>query len=305
MIIAFLGLGAIGAPMARHLARRAGTELRVWNRTTARAAAFAAQHGCIHAPDIATAARGADFVVTCFPVSGDVESLLDELLAAMPAGSMLIDCTSGDPATSRRIAARTGEQGIGFIDAPVSGGVVGAENAALTVMVGGEAALLARARPVLETFGKKIVHCGPVGAGDAVKAVNNALLAMHLLSTAEGLLALTKAGVDPAVALDVINTSSGRSNASMNLFPERVLTRAFPRTFRLALLDKDVGIAAQVAREQKVPSPLLQLTAELYQAAHRAMGEEADHVEVVKWVEAMAGAEIIGNTDAKPTEARV
>lgn len=296
MIIAFLGLGAIGAPMARHLAKRAGTELRVWNRTTARAASFAAEQGCIHAPDVAAAARGADFVVTCFPVSADVESLLGELLPAMAEkpGAMLIDCTSGDPATSRRIAARAAEQGIGFIDAPVSGGVVGAENAALTVMVGGDAALLERARPVLETFGKKIVHCGPVGAGDAVKAVNNALLALHLLSTAEGLLALTKAGVDPAVALDVINTSSGRSNASMNLFPERVLTRAFPRTFRLALLHKDVGIAAQVAREQGIDSPLLQLTAELFGTARLAMGEEADHVEVVRWAEALAGVEIGG-----------
>jgi 3-hydroxyisobutyrate dehydrogenase len=100
--------------------------------------------------------------------------------------------------------------------------------------------------------------------------------------------------VEPAVALDVINTSSGRSNASMNLFPERVLSRAFPRTFRLALLDKDVGIAAQVAREQQVPAPFLQLTAELYRAAHTVMGEEADHVEVVKWIESMAGAEIEG-----------
>src|SRR5690606_3182921 len=132
---------------------------------------------------------------------------------------------------------------------------------------------LERVRPLLEIFSAKIVPCGPVGAGDAVKAVNNALLAVHVWSTAEGLLALRKAGVSPATALDVINTSSGRSNASMNLFPERVLTRAFPRTFRLALLDKDVGIAAQVAREQGVASPMLQLTAELFRAAHAALGE--------------------------------
>ena len=130
------------------------------------------------------------------------------------------------------------------------------------------------------------------GAGDAVKAVNNALLALHLWSTAEGLAALTQAGVRPEVALDVINTSSGRSNASMNLFPERVLTRAFPRTFRLALLDKDVGIAAGVAREQQIASPMLQLTAELFRAAHVALGEDADHVEVVKWVERLTGTVI-------------
>jgi 3-hydroxyisobutyrate dehydrogenase len=159
-------------------------------------------------------------------------------------------------------------------------------------MVGGETATLERVRPVLERFAKKIVHCGAIGTGDAVKAVNNALLATHLWSAAEGLIALRRAGVAPAVALDVINTSSGRSNASMNLFPERVLTRAFPRTFRLALLDKDVGIAAEVARDERVPAPILQLTAELFRAAHGALGEEADHVEVVRWIEQLAGQEI-------------
>jgi 3-hydroxyisobutyrate dehydrogenase len=228
-------------------------------------------------------------------VARDVESLLDGsdgLLAGMAPGTLLIDCTSGDPATSQRIAARLAERGIGFIDAPVSGGVVGAENGKLTIMVGGDAALLERAMPVLRAMGEKIVHCGAVGAGDALKAVNNALLAVHLWSAAEGLLALSRAGVKPDVALDVINASSGRSNASMNLFPERVLTRAFPRTFRLALLDKDVGIAAQVARDEKVPSPLIQLTAELFRAAHGALGEEADHVEAVKYFEQMAGGEI-------------
>ncbi len=292
--VAFLGLGAIGTPMAKHLAR-ADLGLRVWNRTAARAATFAAEHKVTHAATPAAAARGADVVITCFPVSSDVESLLEGaegLLAGLAKGATLVDCTSGDPATSKRIATRLAERGIGYLDAPVSGGVLGAEAGTLTVMVGGEAALLERVRPVLEVFGKKIVHCGAIGAGDAVKAVNNALLALHLWSLAEGLATLRKAGVDPAVALDVINTSSGRSNASMNLFPERVLTRAFPRTFRLALLDKDVGIAAQVAREQGVPAPTLQLTADLFRAAHIALGEEADHVEVVKWVEQLTGVTI-------------
>jgi len=212
--------------------------------------------------------------------------------AGMAAGTVLVDCTSGDPASSRRIAARLAERGIAFLDAPVSGGVVGAEQGALTVMVGGDEATLARVRPALERFAKKIVTCGPVGAGHALKAVNNALLAVHVWSTAEGLAALERAGVRADVALDVINASSGRSNASMNLFPERVLTRAFPRTFRLALLDKDVGIAAEVAREQRVPAPMLQLTAELFTVARRELGELADHVEAVQLVERWAGVTI-------------
>jgi 3-hydroxyisobutyrate dehydrogenase len=234
-----------------------------------------------------------------------VEALLDGpdgLLATMQSGAVLVDCTSGDGATSRRMAARLAERGIGFLDAPVSGGVVGAEQGALTVMVGGDAATLERVQPVLACFGKRIVHCGAVGAGDALKAVNNALLAMHLWGTAEGLVALEKAGVKAEIALDVINTSSGRSNSSMNLFPERVLTRAFPRTFRLALLDKDVGIAAELAREYQVPSPLLQLTAELFRMAHNELGEEADHVEVAKVVERLGGAQIGGSsTNGRPS----
>ena len=174
----------------------------------------------------------------------------------------------------------------------MSGGVSGAEAGTLTVMVGGDDDSLARARPVLDAFGKRIVHCGPVGAGHAVKAVNNALLAAQLWATGEGLAALTSAGVDPRMALDVINASSGRSNASENLFPDRVLGGAFPRTFRLALLDKDVGIAAGIAREQGTAAPLLQLTAELFRIAHHELGNDADHVEAVKVIERWTGVEI-------------
>lgn len=309
MHVAFLGLGAIGAPMARHLARPPFA-LAYWNRTAARADAFAAALDAgapaRRAASPADAARGAEVVVTCLPTSREVEALLDGpdgLLATMAAGSVLVDCTSGDPAGSQRIAARLAERGIAFCDAPVSGGVVGAEQGTLTVMVGGEAATLDRVRPVLEAFGKKIVHCGAVGAGDALKAVNNALLAVHIWSAAEGLAMLEKAGVRADVALDVINASSGRSNASMNLFPERVVTRAFPRTFRLALLDKDAGIAAQVAREQKVPAPLLQLASELFGVARRELGEVADHVEAVQVVERWAGVTIGGASAAAPDAA--
>lgn len=295
--VAFLGLGAIGTPMASHLAGP-GFDLVVWNRTALRAAEFTAAHPAARqSSSPAEAARDRDVVITCLPVSADVESLLDGpegLLATLSAGAVLVDCTSGDPLTSRRMAARLAERGVGFIDAPVSGGVSGAERGELTVMVGGESWALEKVRPVLERFGKRIVHCGAVGAGDAVKAVNNALLAVQIWSTAEGLAALEKAGVRSELALEVINSSSGQSNASRNLFPERVLTRAFPRTFRLALLDKDVGIAADIARSEKSVAPLLQLSSELYRMAHRELGEHADHVEAVKVVERMSDA-VIGS----------
>ncbi|MBL8961735.1 MAG: NAD(P)-dependent oxidoreductase [Gemmatimonadetes bacterium] len=295
MKVSFLGLGAIGTPMARHVAAKG--DLTIWNRTASTAAAFAASDRCVIAPTAREAGAASPVVITCLPTSREVEVVLDGpdgLLAGMATGSLLIDCTSGDPASSRRIAARLAERGIAFIDAPVSGGVIGAVNGALTVMCGGDEATFARALPVLQMFGKKIVHVGPVGAGDALKAVNNAWLATHIWAAAEGLAALTKAGVKPSVALEVINASSGRSNTSENLVPQRVVTGAFPRTFKLALLEKDVAIAAEFMREQRIPSAVTQQVAELFRVARDMLGEEADHVEAVQLIERWSGVEIRG-----------
>jgi 3-hydroxyisobutyrate dehydrogenase len=294
--VSFLGLGAIGAPMARHLAKPPFS-LAVWNRTKARADAFVAETGARVAVSPADAARGANVVITCLPTSREVEALLDGpdgVLAGLAPQSLFIDCTSGDPASSRRIAARLAERETAFMDAPVSGGVSGAQQGALTVMCGADEATFERARPVIEAFGKKIVRCGPVGAGDAVKAVNQALLGIHIWALSEGLVALSKAGISPRLALDVINASSGRSNVSQNLFTERVITRAFPRTFKLALMEKDVTIAAEFARENRVPSPLTQSVADLLRVARNVLGEEADHVETVKLLEAWAACEVQG-----------
>jgi 3-hydroxyisobutyrate dehydrogenase len=294
MKIAFLGLGDIGALMAAHLARDP-FDLVVWNRTVAKAETFARDHKARVALTPADAVSGADVVITCLPSSVEVEAILhgeNGMLDAFRKGSVLVDCTSGDPPTSRSIAAELGGRGVDFIDAPVSGGTVAAKSGSLTVMWGGEALVFERVRPIIEAFGKKIVHAGQVGSGDALKAINNALLAVHILSTAEGLAVLVKAGVDPKVALEVINASSGRSNSSENLIPQRVLTRAFPRTFRLALLEKDIGIAAVLADDLGVRTPVISLAAERFHEAREQLGEEADHVEAVKMIEQENGIEI-------------
>jgi 3-hydroxyisobutyrate dehydrogenase len=294
MKIAFLGLGDIGHLMAGHLARDP-FDLVVWNRTAAKAEAFAREQTVRVAPTPAQAVRDADVVITCLPSSVEVEVVLhgeNGMLDSLRNGAVLVDCTSGDPPTSRSIAAELRGRGVDFIDAPVSGGTVAAKAGTLTVMWGGEASVFDRVRPVIEAFGKKIVHAGPTGSGDALKAVNNALLAVHILSTAEGLAVLVKAGVDPKVALEVINASSGRSNSSENLIPQRVLTRAFPRTFRLALLEKDIAIAAVLAEDLNARTPLISLAAERFHEAREKLGEEADHVEAVKMVEEENGIEI-------------
>lgn len=290
---AFLGLGAIGAPMAARLAR--GSRLTVWNRTRTKAEEFARTHGVRSAATPREAAEGAGVVVTCLPTSREVEALLDGsdgLLGGLAAGALLIDCTSGDPAGSRRIAARLAERGVDFADAPVSGGTKGAEAGTLTIMVGANRPTFERAHPVLALMGSRVVHVGPVGAGDALKAVNNAFLAVNILAVGEGLAALVKAGVPAGAALDVINGSSGRSHVSENLVPERVLTGAWPRTFRLALLDKDVGIARELLQDTGVDAPLLNLVGDLFDRARAALGESADHLEAIRLIEAQAGVEI-------------
>ena len=294
MHVGFLGLGAIGTPMAARLARRG--PLTVWNRTSARATEFVARHGGVAAATPREAAE-AEVVITCLGTSRDVAGLLDGpdgILAGIRTGALFLDCTSGDPATSRQIAARLGERGVAFADAPVSGGTNGAAAGTLTVMVGGSAEAFARARPVLAAFGERIDHVGPVGAGDALKAVNNALLAVNILAVGEGLAALVKAGIAPRAALDVLNASSGRSFVSETLVPERVLTGTWPRTFRLALLDKDVGIATGLLAETGVPGPVLELARSLLDAARAELGEAADYLEPIRLTERQAGVEIRG-----------
>jgi 3-hydroxyisobutyrate dehydrogenase len=281
--------------MAAHLARRA--TLSVWNRTADRAEEFARSYPARIAATPREVAAEAQVVITCLPTSREVEALLegtDGLEAGLEPGALFIDCTSGDPASSRRVARRLAARGVAFADAPVSGGVSGAEAGTLTVMVGAEADTFERARPILSAFGKRIEHLGPVGAGHAMKAVNNAVLAANLIAVGEGLAALVKAGVSARTAVEVLNASSGRSFASETLVPERVLTGRWPQTFRLALLDKDTRIALAVLTEAGVAGPILDLAGRLLSEARAELGEAADHVEIIRLIERRAGVQIRG-----------
>jgi 3-hydroxyisobutyrate dehydrogenase len=295
MRVAFLGLGAIGWPMAARLAER--HQLTVWNRSPARAVEFVATHAASVAGTPREAATGTDVVITCLPTSRDVEGLLngpDGLEAGLEQGALLLDCTSGDGATSRRIAERLAVRGVQFADAPVSGGTNGAEAGTLTVMVGGDPDVFARATPVLQSFGSRIVHMGPLGAGDAMKAVNNTLLAVNILALGEGLVALAKAGVAPRTAVETLNTSSGRSFVSEALIPDRVLSGRWPQTFRLALLDKDVGICLDLLRELGLSGPLLDRAGELLHEARASLDPDADYLAPIRLAEQRAGVELRG-----------
>ncbi|HVR42724.1 MAG TPA: NAD(P)-dependent oxidoreductase [Thermoanaerobaculia bacterium] len=288
MKIAFIGLGAMGAPMARHLA--GGHEVVVWNRTRAKAEAHAREHGTRVAPDLADCAD-AEVVVTMLPTSVEVDAIVDALWDRLRAGTLWIDCTSGDPFAGQETAGRLRTKGVEYVDAPVTGAVVGAENATLTIMVGGPAEGFRRAEEILRLCGKTIVHVGPTGSGHAIKALTNSIMGATVLITSECLLLAKKFGIDVRTALEVTNAGSGRSNASENLLPPRLIERKWPLVFKLALHDKDIRTAASMAHRDHASTPMLALTSQLFTAALHDLGDQADYIEVAKFVAALSGEE--------------
>lgn len=288
--VGFIGLGAIGTPIAKHVVR--AFEAVVWNRTREKAEAFARDHGVTFAASPAELVGRCDVVMTCLPTSREVRQVIEAAGDAWRQDQLLIDATSGDPAGSRATAAWLAERGVGFVDAPVSGGTAGAEQGTLTVMLGGEDRWVERARRYVAPFARKVEHVGPVGAGHALKAINNALLALNIVAAGEGLAALVKLGVPARRAVDVLNASSGRSNVTEHLIPERVLTGTWPRTFSLALLDKDVGVALDVLADTGVGSEVYAAVKRALEAARARLDPGADHVETIKVIEERAGVRI-------------
>lgn len=278
--VAFIGLGAMGYRMAAHLPKHFDTVF-VWNRNFAKAQQHAVDFGT-QAVELAQAVQ-ADIIFSCLPTSQDVESLIDTV--QIKSGSIWIDCTSGVPEAAQRIAAKLKLQNIDFLDAPVSGQTIGAENATLTFMVGGDVNAFERASSAMAAVGKLIQHVGDSGAGFAVKAINNMLLAVNLCSVAEGFSTLKAHGVNLNAALDCINASSGKSLVTENIFPQRVLSREFPLTFALPLLAKDTGIALDLVHQAKLPAPVLALTQSLIQAANLSAEPNSDFSAAIKMYE--------------------
>ena len=289
MEIGFIGLGAMGAPMAANLA--AGQRTEVWNRTAEVAVAHQQEHGTVAVTDLEDLA-GVEVVCSCLPTDVEVAAVADVLGPMLASGTVWIDHTSADPRGARDVAAALEAHGVHYLDAPVSGGIDGAAAGTLTTMVGGDEAVLERVRPVLEQMAASIVHVGPVGSGMAVKAVSNALLATSLWAAAEGLVALTRAGIPASTALRVINGATSRSFASETLLTERAVTREFPFTFALSLLAKDVGLARSVLADSGVDGPLLALVDQLTASAADELGPAADHVELVRILERAAEVEL-------------
>jgi 3-hydroxyisobutyrate dehydrogenase len=293
--VGFIGLGVMGTPMAGHLAR-AGHPLAVYDVD-----ASAVERVRADDPSITVAASSgavgavSDVVFTMLPDGVQVQQAAlgaDGLVATMAPGSLLIDTSSAQPWLTLETAAALGAAGIAMIDAPVSGARWGAEQGDLVFMVGGDAADLERARPLLELLGRSVHHVGPLGSGHVMKCINNTITAMTLLATAEGLVLGARAGLDPAAVNAVLNESTGGSWITRVHIADRIITRSFDDPFRLELMLKDIRIALRLAQELQVTLPYAALCEHVYDDADRYAGPGQSLSELVRWVERTAGATI-------------
>jgi 3-hydroxyisobutyrate dehydrogenase len=261
--IGFVGLGTMGASMAANLLK-AGAQLTVWNRTPGRAADLVAL-GAIVASSPADVARNSAIVVVCVSDTPDVEAVLfgdDGVLVGAASGSLVIDCSTISAEATREFGRRLAERGIGMVDAPVSGGSEGARHGTLTMFVGGGDADVTRAMPVLEAMGKTITHLGPLGSGQAGKAVNQVILGGAYLGLAEGLILGLNAGLDPKLLVAALSGGSAQSWALTNR-SGNMIADEYPLGFRLSLHRKDLGIALAMADQMGVMLPLGMLVATL------------------------------------------
>ncbi|MEN0124544.1 2-hydroxy-3-oxopropionate reductase [Bordetella genomosp. 1] len=281
--IGFIGLGMMGTPMA-HLLHEAGHRLVVQDVNPATEAAFAAAHAdVVRAPD-AAAFAACDVVFTMLPNSDIVDAVVDGLASHLPAGACVIDMSSADPHRTRALAARLAARGLGLLDAPVSGGVKKAVAGTLAIMAGGDPALFERQRPLLAVLGQAITYVGPVGAGHALKALNNYVSAAAMIATAEAIHAGAAFGIDAATVVDVINASTGRNNTTENKAHQFMLNGAFNSGFSLALQAKDVGIAAALGPVLGQPMRLAQQVSAYTRDASAELGPAADHTELYRYV---------------------
>jgi 3-hydroxyisobutyrate dehydrogenase len=295
--IAFAGIGNMGWPMAANLVK-AGFEVTVCDVVPGRAASFATETGAKAAATPAEAAAGADCVVIIVPTSKQVGEAVEAMLPSLKPGMLVIDMTSGQPGRTREIAAMLAGHGVPMIDCPVSGGVPRAKSGQLAIMVGGPAAEIDRAEPVLKAMGTSIYRCGDIGAGQAMKALNNLVSAGGYLIGVEALLIGQRFGLDPTTMVDVLNASSGMNNSTQKKFKEYVLSRRFDAGFGLDLMVKDLSIALEVGRETTTPAPFSALCREMWLAAATTLGPGVDHTAVAKMLEQMTGTVLGGNQES-------
>ena len=295
--VGFIGLGAMGAPMAARIAG-AGFPLKVFDADAARAAKVAGEIGCVAATSPAAAAEAADVVITMLPNSEIVAAVLgggDGVLSRLGQGALVVEMSSGVPGRTRELAVAVSERGAQRIDAPVSGGVARARTGALAIMIGGSDEAYASAEPVLRAMGSSLLRTGGVGTAHAMKALNNLVSAGGFLIGIEALLIGSRYGLDPAVMVDVLNASTGMNNSTQKKFKQFVLSRSFDAGFGLDLMVKDLGIALGVADETGTAAPFAATCRQMWAGARAILGPGQDHTSVARFSEMLAGSELISD----------
>jgi 3-hydroxyisobutyrate dehydrogenase len=280
--VGVVGLGMMGEPMARLLAR-AKFSLTVCDANVDKARQLAEELGAATASPKGDWSN-TDVLITMLPTSSIVEQVLldDGIVSRLPKGALVIDMSSSEPMRTRALSAALKALGIEFIDAPVSGGVKRAAEGSLAIMVGGDKANLERARPVLSVLGKSIFHVGPVGAGHAAKALNNFVSAAHLTATVEALHAAAKFGIAPETMTDVLNASTGRSNTSETKVKQFMLSGTYASGFALKLMVKDLRIAIDLVHAMDVSSQVGDAVLAVWEAQAQKATPTTDHTEMYR-----------------------
>lgn len=292
MKLGFIGLGLMGLPMARNLLQ-AGHNLIVCNRSQAGVDELVAA-GATRADTVAGVAA-ADFIMTALPVPETVAEIYfgdGGLIANARPGSVLIDFSTNGTGTALRCGAAAAEKGLGYLDAPMSGGPARAEDGSLSIMLGGSEADFAKARPVLDIVGGSIFLCGPVGAGTAVKMANQLIVGVTNAAIAEAFVLATKSGVDPALVYEVLNGAVAQSAVMTWTIPDSTLKRDFDPRFSLDLLTKDLGLITDMGKAQGVRLAVTTM-AEVVHREAQAQGEGANNVSaIIRPLEKLAGVEV-------------
>mgnify|MGYP003434928815 CR=1 FL=1 len=282
--VAFIGLGNMGTPMAGRLVD-AGYRVRGFDLAEAARERLTAAGGTAVASAV-EAVTGADVVILMLPNSDIVEAALTGdggVLGSLQPGTLVIDMSSSEPLRTRSLAEVVSAGGARLIDAPVSGGVIGAVGGTLAIMVGGADDDFAQVQPLLQVLGKP-THVGAIGAGHALKAINNLMSAAHLWVSSEAMLTGIAFGLDPEVMLEVINASSGRSGSTQLKWPKFIVPETYDSGFGLALMLKDAKIATGLAENLGIPHTLSDAAVEHWTTANADLGPGADHTEVAKWL---------------------
>lgn len=290
--IGFVGIGAMGTPMAGHLAR-AGYSLLVYDLDPSHTRAFAASRPCRIATSLDEVGRAADLVITMLPdgnivrrvLCGARDSFRDCVASGLKRGAIVIDMSSSSPVGTRELSPLLEKRGLRLIDAPVSGGVKRAVSGELAIMVGGDGGLLEVCRPILEKMGKQIFHAGPLGAGHAIKALNNYVSAAGLVATCEAAIAASRFGIDTGVLVDILNASSGMNNTTLNKMKQFMLPGAFNAGFSTALMAKDLRMALEITRATGTAAPLAAPCVEIWDRMERSIGPKSDHTEMLRFLE--------------------